>query len=297
MKLFRTLMFVPGSRPELLAKAQLGSADALIFDLEDSVPLQSKAEARANIQRVLQDGLKKPVFIRVNHPRAGDCQADLNILASALPTLPAMVQGVILPKAENTADIEQLDQWLTEIEVKTGAPKGRLGVLPLVETCLGLRNTFDLARCSSRVSGMSLASAEQGDFMVDLGGRWTPASLALTYPRSKIVVDARAAGLSWLVDGVFMNLSDTAALRTECELARELGFVGKMAIHPNQLPVMHEVFSPTPEEIEYARGLVQAFRQAEQQGVGAVRYQGMMVDYANVRLAERTLSLVEGRDS
>jgi citrate lyase subunit beta/citryl-CoA lyase len=115
----------------------------------------------------------------------------------------------------------------------------------------------------------------------------------LSYPRSKMVVDARAAGLQWLVDGVFMNLQDLDALRTECQIARELGFVGKMAIHPSQVDVMQEVFSPSEAEVEYARGLLEAFAQAEASGLGAVRYRGMMVDYANVRLAQRTLALVE----
>lgn len=291
MKLYRTLMFAPASRPELLAKAQGGQADALIFDLEDSVPQQAKAQARANVLDALRAGLQKPVFIRVNHPKAGDTRADLALLAQCCPE---QVQGVILPKAEAPADLEQLAAWLSDVEAQGGLQQGQLGIVPLVESCLGLRNTFDLARCSQRVCGMSLASAEQGDFMVDLGGRWTSASLALAYPRSKMVVDARAAGLSWLVDGVFMNLGDTEALRVECELAREVGFVGKMAIHPSQVAVMHQVFSPSAQEIEYARGLLQAFREAEARGIGAVRYQGMMVDYANVRLAERVLALSQG---
>ena len=290
MKMFRTLMFAPCARPELMAKAQDSQADALIFDLEDSVPSQAKDQARQNLAQVLAQGLKKPAFLRVNHPRAGDTRADL----AAIGQRPvANLMGIILPKAELASDIEQLDSDLQELESKWGWTPGGLRILPLVETCLGLRNTYELARASSRVCGMSLASAEQGDFMVDLGGRWTPSSLALAYPRSKMVVDARAAGLSWLVDGVFMNLKDSHALRTECLLARELGFVGKMAIHPTQVDVMHEVFSPTAEEIRHARGLLEAFRAAEAQGIGAVRYEGMMVDYANVRLAERTLSLVQ----
>jgi len=115
MRLFRTLMFAPGSRPDLLSKAQQGQADALIFDLEDSVPHQSKQEARANILQVLQQGLSKPVFLRVNHPRAGDCQADLELLAKCLP---AQVQGLILPKAESPGDLEQVGQWLADIESK-----------------------------------------------------------------------------------------------------------------------------------------------------------------------------------
>ena len=291
MKLFRTLLFAPGSRLELLTKSQGGQSDALIFDLEDSVPHNAKDEARRNVGQVLGEGLRKPMFLRINNPRAGDYQADLAVLATQASRVNVM--GVILPKAELTSDIEQVGHALTDIESRFGLTLGTLKILPLVETCMGLRNTFDLASVSNRVCGMSLASAEQGDFMVDLGGRWSPQSLALSYSRSKMVVDARAAGLQWLVDGVFMNLQDSDALRAECQIARELGFVGKMAIHPTQVQIMHEVFSPSDAEVDYARGLLAAFAEAEARGLGAVRYQGMMVDYANVRLAQRTLAMVE----
>ncbi|MEY2804281.1 MAG: hypothetical protein RL657_1617 [Pseudomonadota bacterium] len=292
MKLLRTLLFAPCTRPELMAKAQDSLADGLIFDLEDSVPLQAKVQARRTVTQAFAQGLKKPTFLRINHPRAGDAQADLDTLGQVAVS---RLQGIILPKAEAPADLEWLSNRLDVIEARMGMVRGTFKILPLVETCLGLRNTYDLARASERVCGMSLASAEQGDFMVDLGGHWSPASLALAYPRSKMVVDARAAGLSWLVDGVFMNLSDPAALQTECRLARELGFIGKMAIHPSQIEVMHQIFSPSAQEVEQARGLLEAYRAAEAQGIGAVRFQGMMVDYANVRLAERTLSLVQDR--
>ena len=289
IKMYRTLLFAPGSRPELLAKAQLGDADAMIFDLEDSVPLNAKDEARKNIADALAAGLKKPMFLRISNPRAGDFIADLQVLANASSLV--NVAGVVLPKADDADDIQAVAKALKDVEAKHNMQEGTLSVLPLIETCLGLRNGFDIAKASPRVIGMALASAEQGDFMVDLGGRWTPRSLALTYPRSKLVVDARAAGVQWLVDGVFMNLKDTDMLREECLIARELGFVGKMAIHPTQVDVMHTVFSPSELEVAYARGLIAAFRDGEARGVGAVKYEGMMVDYANVRLAERTLAL------
>ena len=289
-KMHRTLLFAPGSRTELLTKAQLGMADAMIFDLEDSVPLNAKDEARKNIQQVLGLGLKKPMYLRISNPRAGDYVADLGVFHNHSLF---NVAGVALPKADDAHDIETVSKALQVIEIKAGVAVGSLSILPMIETCLGLRNSFDIAKSSKRVSGMALASAEQGDFMVDLGGHWTPRSLALTYPRSKLVVDSRAAGVEWIVDGVFMNLKDTQMLREECLIARELGFVGKMAIHPTQVDVMHEVFSPSAEEIKYARGLIAAFREGEARGVGAVKYEGMMVDYANVRLAERTLALVE----
>ena len=288
-KMHRTLLFAPGSRTELLTKAQLGAADAMIFDLEDSVPLNAKDEARKNIQQVLALGLKKPMYLRISNPRAGDYLADLGVFHNHSLV---NVAGVALPKTDDAQDVETVAKALQDIEIKAGVAVGSLSILPTIETCLGLRNSFDIARSSKRVSGMALASAEQGDFMVDLGGRWTPRSLALTYPRSKLVVDSRAAGIEWILDGVFMNLKDMQMLREECLIARELGFVGKMAIHPTQVDVMHEVFSPSAKEIEYARGLIAAFREGEARGVGAVKYEGMMVDYANVRLAERTLALV-----
>ena len=289
IKMYRTLLFAPGSRPELLSKAQLGDADAMIFDLEDSVPLNAKDEARKNIADALAAGLKKPMFLRISNPRAGDFMADLQVLANASSLL--NVAGIVLPKADDADDIQAVAKALKDVESKHNMQEGTLSILPLIETCLGLRNGFDIAKASTRVIGMALASAEQGDFMVDLGGRWTPRSLALAYPRSKLVVDARAAGVQWLVDGVFMNLKDTDMLREECLIARELGFVGKMAIHPTQVDVMHTVFSPSELEVAYARGLIAAFRDGEARGVGAVKYEGMMVDYANVRLAERTLAL------
>ena len=291
IKMYRTLLFAPGSRPELLSKAQMGDADAMIFDLEDSVPLNAKDEARQNIADALAAGLKKPMFLRISNPRAGDFMADLKVLADASSLV--NVAGVVLPKADDANDVQAVAKALQAIEVKHAIAEGSLSILPLIETCLGLRNGFDIAKASPRVIGMALASAEQGDFMVDLGGRWTPRSLALAYPRSKLVVDARAAGVQWLVDGVFMNLKEIDKLREECLIARELGFVGKMAIHPTQVDVMHTVFSPSEEEVTYARGLLAAFREGEARGVGAVKYEGMMVDYANVRLAERTLSLVQ----
>ena len=289
IKMYRTLLFAPGSRPELLAKAQLGDADAMIFDLEDSVPLNAKDEARKNIADALAAGLKKPMFLRISNPRAGDFMADLQVLANASSLL--NVAGIVLHKADDAEDIQAVAKALKDVESKHNMQEGTLSILPLIETCLGLRNGFDIAKASTRVIGIPLASAEQGDFMVDLGGRWTPRSLALAYPRSKLVVDARAAGVQWLVDGVFMNLKDTDMLREECLIARELGFVGKMAIHPTQVDVMHTVFSPSELEVAYARGLIAAFRDGEARGVGAVKYEGMMVDYANVRLAERTLAL------
>ena len=288
-KMFRTPMFAPGSRPELLAKAQQSNADALVFDLEDSVAANAKDEARRNIAESLKAGLSKPMYLRVNNPRAGDFASDLAVLRQA-PNL-HNVMGILLPKADDAQDVLAVAGPLSELETEAGLLPGSLAIVPLIETCIGLRNSYDICCASVAVTGIGLASAEQGDFMADLGGYWTPSGAALLYARSKLVVDARAAGVQWIIDGVFMNLKDNEALRAESRLARELGFVAKMAIHPTQLDVLHEVFSPSEAEMEYARGVIAAFRDGVARGVGAVKFRGMMVDYANVRLAERTLAL------
>ena len=288
-KMFRSLMFAPGSRPELLAKAQTSHADALIFDLEDSVAANAKDAARRNVAQALEAGLQKPIYLRVNNPRAGDFDRDLDVLRQA-PSL-RNVMGILLPKADDAQDVLNACGPLSALETAAKLPAGTLGLVPLIETCMGLRNTFDICRAAPSVVGVCLASAEEGDFMADLGGRWTPGAAALLYARSKTVVDARAAGLQWIIDGAFMNLQDNEALRAESQLARDLGFVAKTAIHPSQLDVLHQVFAPSEAEVEYARGLLSAFREGEARGVGAVKFRGMMVDRANVRLAIRTLSL------
>lgn len=282
MTTHRSLLFAPGSRPDLLAKANGAGADALLYDLEDSVPAAAKEEARRNVRQALGDA-SCPAYVRINHPDADDARRDMQTLHGS------RVQGVVLPKAERVTDIERVSRLLAEVEQENGRPAGALGIVLMVETCLGLRNVHELVKCDARVLGVALASAEEGDFMRDLGGRWSAGGEALLYPRSKLVCEARAAGLEWLIDGVFMNLGDEAALRAECIMARNIGYVAKMAIHPRQLDPIHDAFTPSEADLKYASGLIAAYREAEQRGQGAVRYQGMMVDIANVRRAERVL--------
>jgi citrate lyase subunit beta/citryl-CoA lyase len=280
----RSLLFCPGSRPDLMEKAERSGADALIFDLEDSVASTAKQDARSNVHSALQRASDVPVYVRISHPSAGNGAADLDALAGH------RLEGVVLPKAEHASDIQALDQALQQVETKLGLPEETLAIVPMIETCLGLHHAFNIITASKRVRGIALASAEEGDLMVDLGGRWTPEGEAMLYPRGRLVCEARAAGVEWLIDGVFMNLRDEAALRRECQMARNMGYVSKMAIHPRQVEVFHQIFTPSDEELEYAKGLVEAFRAAEQSGTSAIQYRGMMVDYANMKHAERILA-------
>ncbi len=287
MRPIRSFLFSPAIRPEMMEKAPRSGADALIFDLEDSVPAHLRAEAREHAAEALRREGNPPVFVRVNHPATGEMEADLQAAVSD------NLFGVILPKVETDGEVARLDSVLSTLEARAGLAPGSVIVLPLLESCRGLHFAYKIATASPRVEGMVFSSGEEGDFMVDIGGNWTPEGEVFLYPRSKLVCETRAAGLDSPIDGVFMNLNEEAALLRECRLARNMGFTGKMAIHPKQIPVIHSVFTPSEEEVEYSRGLIEAFRAAEAEGKAAITFRGMMVDYANLKRAERTLALVD----
>jgi citrate lyase subunit beta/citryl-CoA lyase len=282
---FRSILFVPGTRTELLSKAVATGADAIVLDLEDSIPLARKQEARASVSAALASSSERLTFLRINQPRLGELDKDLAVLA------PHAAQAIMVPKVEDARDLEELDARLAAHELDTGLESDAISVLVVIESSVGLRNLFDILSRTKRVRGAALATAEEGDFMCDIGGRWTATGEALTYARGKFVCDARAAKMTWLVDGAFMQLTDERALECESRLARTHGFNGKVAVHPRQVKTINEVFSPTDAEIERAQKLIDAFRGAESQGQGAIQFQGMMVDYANVRRAEQILSV------
>jgi citrate lyase subunit beta/citryl-CoA lyase len=281
----RSFLFVPGTRTNLLPKALATGADAIILDLEDSVPPAQKDQARQSVAVELAQSPERLTFLRINPPRLGLLEQDLAVLA------PHGAQAVMVPKVEGARDIEEIDVRLAAHELDAGLDAGAISILVVIESSMGLRNLFDALSHTKRVRGAALATAEEGDFMCDIGGQWTATGEALAYARGKFVCDARAAKMTWLVDGAFMQLADEPALECESRLARTHGFNGKVAVHPRQVAPINRVFTPTDTEVERAQKLIDAFRSAETQGRGAIQFQGMMVDYANVRWAEQILSL------
>jgi citrate lyase subunit beta/citryl-CoA lyase len=279
-------LFVPGDRPERFSKAARTGADALVLDLEDSVIAAHKENARAAVTAELARPSPQLRFVRITAHRA-DLARDLTVLA------PRGTQAVMVPKVGSASDLEELDARLSAFERANGLEPDAIPVLVVIETCFGLRNLFDILASVSRVRGAGLASAEEGDLMLDLGGRWTADGTALSYARGKLVCDARAAGALWVIDGAFMNLADDRALDAEAHLARTCGFNGKVAIHPRQVATINAIFSPTPEELARARRIIAAYRSAEQQGSGATAVDGVMVDRANLRWAERILAAAQ----
>ncbi len=253
--ILRSLLFVPGSRPELLHKAEASGPDAIVLDLEDSVPPDAKIQARAAVTDALRQRAGRLTFIRINHPTLGMLEQDVITLAAHGS------QVVMLPKVESTCDVSALDRRLKEFEQTHGLPDAAIGVMIAIESAIGLRNLYDTLR------------------------------EALAYSRGKFVCDARAAGALWLMDGAFMNLEGSQALEREAMLARRYGFNGKVAIHPRQVSAINSVFSPTLDEVDRAIRIIEAFRAAEAEGRGALKFEGMMVDYANVKRAEQILSI------
>ena len=283
----RSLLFVPGDRPERFSKAALSGTDALVLDLEDSVIAARKENARAAVAAELARPSPQLRFVRITRAHHADLARDLAVLA------PRGAQAIMVPKIEIASDLGELDGRLSAFERANGLEPDAIPVLVVIESCLALCNLLDMLSSFSRVRGAGLASAEEGDLMFDLGGRWTADGAALSYARGKLVCDARAAGAAWVIDGAFMNLKDDSALETEAHLARTCGFNGKVAIHPRQVTTINTVFSPTAEELARARRIVDAYRSAEQQGSGATSVDGVMVDRANLRWAERILAAAQ----
>jgi citrate lyase subunit beta / citryl-CoA lyase len=276
-------LFVPGSRPELFPNAAAAGADALVLDLEDAVAAEAKDFARTHVAAALAGSTARVILVRFNHPTCRALAQDLSVLA------PHPRQAIMLPKVTGPSDLEDIDRQLLLFEKDADLGFYAISIVVVIETASGLRGLYDILRSTPRVRGAGLATAEQGDFILDIGGRWTPSGEALAYARGKFVCDARAAQATWLLDGAFMNLRDELALKAEASIARAHGFTGKVAIHPRQVPTINAIFSPTADEIERASQTLAAYREARARGYGALQFHGMMVDRANVRWAERVL--------
>jgi citrate lyase subunit beta/citryl-CoA lyase len=285
MKPVRSMLFTPGDRLDMLAKAVNSGTDAVIVDLEDSVSIDSKPEARDNLQQLPESPV--PYYVRTNAIETGLLWDDV-VAAGRAPSV-----GVIIPKAEDPRVISQVDGALTALEMTTGREVGSITVIPLVESALGVRLTYEMATASDRVECVMFGGGEQGDLVADLGVEWTPEGTGLMQARSQVLLGARAAGVPYPMEAVFMDFRNQEGLRVECELARTLGYVGKVAIHPAQVEVINDVFTPSPEAVEYQRKVLAAFEEAEAAGKASIAVDGKMVDYAVARVARTIIARAE----
>lgn len=282
----RSLLFVPGDRPERIPKAVVAGPDAIIVDLEDALGADHQDEARATVAGVLGEVDPTTVrrIVRV-HPAVDPAMHD-DLAAVIGPS----TDGIMLAKVDGPGDVAAAAAAMDELEAAAGVTVGSTALLPLVESCEGLRLTYEITQASQRIVAMVFSSGEEGDFMADLGGTWTPDGLALHYPRSRFLCDVRAASDVLVIDGVSMFLDDPGIWASESRIAAVMGYDGKLAIHPKQIATLHAAFTPSPAEVAAAKAMLAAFEAAQRDGIAAIRHEGRMVDPANARVARRVLA-------
>lgn len=282
-RLLRSFLYAPGSRERLLGKALVAGADAVICDLEDAVaPADRPAARQAVAALVATHGAYAPcqVHVRVNTGPDGYDRADLDAVVA--PGLAA----IRLPKAVDPDQVAAVAGRLDALERARGLPVGSIGLYPTVETAAGVEQARALA-AAPRVVGLAFGAA---DFLADIGAAGGDGRDATLLARSTLVLASRAAGIGPPVDGAHVDLADTEGLRRSTRWARSLGFFGRSAIHPRQLPVIHEAFTPTAAELAWAARVVAAVRD----GAATAVVDGGFVDAPVVRRARDLLALAEG---
>lgn len=281
-----TMMFVPGSDERKLDKIPSLGPDAFIIDLEDAVAISAKPAARGKVAAALaRHGSSAQLWVRVNAVETDLLHDD--VLAVAVFGL----AGIVLPKARSAADVELLDGLLSVLEHERGLRRGSVELLPTIETAAALGHAVEIGTASSRVRCLGFGA---GDFSLDLGLEWPPPSgrlsATLVNAKAELVLASRRAGLEAPHDGVFPDFKQLETLRREAEEARALGFGGKHAIHPAQLPVIAEVFAPSEAELRRDREIVEAFDESERRGVAAIHIGGRFIDYPVAERARRRLA-------
>ena len=282
----RSALFVPGNRPDRVDKAVATVADRVIIDLEDAVAISQKVEARAPVRDKIIAHKDRRVIVRVNGLETDFIMGDLEAIVVK------ELGGLVLPKIENSDQIGEIHRLLVDLEKKQGPAAGNTPVILLVESALGVQNIFQISSAAAELNREFLIALGAADYALDMGIEVTKDGGELIYSRSRIAVACRAAGMAPPLDTPFMiDLKDFDALRDDAARAKQLGFQGKLCIHPNQIEPVHVIFTPTAEEISFARRVVDAFEAEEAKGSVTILVDGKFVDYPVVERARRILQL------
>jgi citrate lyase subunit beta/citryl-CoA lyase len=286
--MFTSMLFVPGGDEGKLAKVDSLSAPGLILDLEDAVADSRKAEARRMVGAAIASSTTSiPLWVRVNPENEAATVADLDAVVG--PRL----QGIVLPKAESAIHVARVDWYLTALELAGGLPVGSIRMMPTVESVAGLDAVEAIAASSPRIECLIFGA---GDFSLDAGLDW-PAeggvSSLLIAAKQRLVIASRLAGLLPPHDGVYPMFRDGEGLRAEAAQASSLGMFGKHAVHPQQIPIIDEVFTPSAVKLDHARKIVAAFDASEGEGVGNIDVGGQFIDYPVAHRAKALLALAD----
>lgn len=287
----RTMLFLPANNPNMVMNGGLLGADSLIFDLEDAVSPDEKDAARELLSHALAAlnfGSCERI-VRINGLDTPYWEEDL------LAILPHHVDAILPPKVSSAADIQTLDEKLTQLEEKYGLEAGSTRIIALLETAMGVEHAFQIASASPRMTALFLGAE---DLTADLRCQRSQEGSEILYARGRLVCAARAAGID-VYDTPFTDVADLVGLEADATFAKGLGFSGKACISPAHVSTVNRVFSPSRDEIEYAQDVFYAIAQAKQQGKGAISLRGKMIDAPIVqraRLVLQAASEIEGVD-
>ncbi|MDC0399378.1 CoA ester lyase [Alphaproteobacteria bacterium] len=278
----RSYLFAPGNHERRVEKALGLGADVVILDLEDAVAISEKKSTRELINKTLELPRNCAVFVRVNAYDTEFCYGDICSIVSE------NLDGIVLPKLESLEDLRSIDWLLGNLEQERGLPNGSIDLMPIIETAVGLVNIREIARADTRVKRLAFGG---GDYTRDLGMEWTLKEDELLPVRSEMVLASRFGKLEPPVDTVFIHIKEHDAFRSSCSNILGLGFQGKMCIHPDQVPVTNETFTPDPEEVKWSQRVIDEFAKAEKAGIASIQIDGYFVDYPIVEKAQRTVDI------
>ncbi|MGH3107039.1 MAG: HpcH/HpaI aldolase/citrate lyase family protein [Rubrobacter sp.] len=303
MKVARSLLAVPATRRKMAEKALASAADAVFLDLEDAVAPDSKPAARGDVVSALQelDWRGRPTVFRAN---ALDTPYSYRDLIEVVEQAGDSLDAVMIPKVDRPEDLHVVSTLLSQLELAMDLEKGRIEVEAQIESAEGLANVDSIARATGRLTALHFgpgdfaASVSMPQTSIGVMDEWDEAypGHRFHYAMQRIVVAARAAGLR-VLDGPVADYGDEEGLGRSCLIARSLGFDGKWCIHPAQIAVVNEAFSPTDKEVDWAKRVVAAYDEANAEGSGSVSVDGQMVDAASIKLARNTLGKVPKKDS
>jgi len=281
-RLLRSLIFVPGNNPRFLEKAKTLSADIVCFDLEDSVPLNEKDSARNLIKEALakRSEFKSEVYVRTNSPVSGLIPDDLHKIVQK------GIDGIVIPKVNNIKELKKIEKLLVMLEKKRKLKP--IELIPSIESAEGVVNAYNIASSNKRISALVFGVF---DLLNDMGIEYTKQADGAKYARAKIPVDAKAAG-KYAIDAIWQDLNDENGLEQDCTIGRNLGYVGKSIIHPNQISVTHRIFHPTKDEIDWAEKVCQAYMESTKKNKGATVVEGKMIDEVHFKRARALLDSV-----
>src|ERR671915_901304 len=303
MKVIRSLLAVPATRRKMAEKAIASAADAVFLDLEDAVAPDSKPAARGDVVGALQelDWRGRPTVFRAN---ALDTPYFYRDLIEVVEQAGDSLDAVMIPKVNRPEDLYAVSILLSQLELAMDLEKGRIEIEAQIESAEGLANVDSIARATGRLTALHFgpgdfaASVSMPQTSIGVMDEWDEAypGHRFHYAMQRIVVAARAAGLR-VLDGPVADYGDEEGLRRSCLIARSLGFDGKWCIHPAQIEIVNEGFSPTAREVDWAKKVVAAYEEANVASSGSVSVDGQMVDAASIKLARNTLGKVPKRDS